>query len=327
MAVSPPLSQTPDLASLSPRELVALRFRSIANWEFETAAAVDDHLAQSRCDAESTAFSSALTDLTSEIDSAVSLFASDSETIAYAFQRRALDARLAIDDLFEQCKQRQVEELNSIEKEYAISVLRAERRPVRDEIDLREHSRRLALAGEYKASVKAREQAKVAGVPEIARRRAEIDARFEKLRAVKFERHFADLCKLNERLKSDLERIETEREETVAQQQRRFVVAARVARRKAIARATAPLVDPDRKVEAADAVAAEAERLVRAATGIELEVSDNPRHDGSRASLFRRGNSPRSESGRSRPQVSEGSVSIPSLADLEIEDENVPRDQ
>jgi hypothetical protein len=233
-----------------------------------------------------------------------------------------LDTRLAIDDLFAQCQRRHIEELRTIEKEYAISVIRAERRPVRDEIDLRVHSRRLALAGEYKASVEAREQAKGAGRPELARRRAEIDARVHKLHAAQFERHFADLCNLDERLKADLARIETEREDAIAQHRKRFVVAARIVRRKAVARATAPLVDPDRKVEVAEAVAREADALVGAATGLELGRSDSRRHDSSsrsRATLVRRVSPPQSEPGVQ--QGSGGSPSVPVLPDVPDEEE------
>jgi hypothetical protein len=254
-----------------------------------------------------------MADLRAEVGSAAGALSSGAARAAAAFERRTLDARLVIDDLFQQCQQRHIAELSGVEKEYAISTVRAQRRPVLAEADLRAHARRLARAGRYEASIRAREQARGARAPEIERRREEIDARFDKVRAAKFARHLADLANLNERLKADLARIAKERASAVAQHRRRFVVAARIARKRAVARATAPVVDPDRKVDIAEAIAAEADALVRAAVGTEIGGSDGPRHDASprtRAILMQ---SPPRSGRDSRALGSEGSPPTPPL--------------
>jgi hypothetical protein len=263
----------PDLAKLSTVELISLRFRSISDLDYEMASAIDAHLLRSREMASTHAISALFTDLVPEVNRAIQVYQEDCTKTGNFYRHRVFDVRIATDDAFQECQRRHLEELDAIEKEYAFLVLREERRPVREQIELIAYSRRLALAGEYAQSIEIRQAAKEALKPELARRRAAADARFDKIRQIAFARQKVDLDILNTKLVGDLNQIETDKVAEMERQKRRFIVAIRTLKTRAVTKGMAVALSKERKVEVAAAINGFVDDRVRDLTGILIDVT------------------------------------------------------
>jgi hypothetical protein len=263
----------PGFANLNAEELISLRFRSISDLDYETACAVDAHLLRSREEESAVAITTVFTELIADVDHAIRVYHEERAKTASFYRLRLFEARIALDDAFQVSQQRHLEELHMVEKEYALVVLREDRRPVREEIELIAHSRRLALAGEYAQSIETREAVKGAVKSELARRRATVDARFERIRAIVFARQKDELKILNSKLVADLNQIESDRGQAMDQQRKRFIVAIRALKTQAVTKGIAAALSKERKVEVASAINGIVDGRVKDMTGILIDVA------------------------------------------------------
>jgi hypothetical protein len=138
-----------------------------------------------------------------------------------------LEFRTSIDDGFSFWQRSHLEELSTLEKEYALAIVREEHRPVKAKLDFEKQARELAKQNEFEASIRFREKGQAAEQAELERRRAAVDGAFDRKRHCLMERQRNDLENLRMKLASGLILSEQALQANLQKEQRAFLVAVR----------------------------------------------------------------------------------------------------
>jgi hypothetical protein len=150
-----------------------------------------------------------------------------------------MEVRVAADDSFRLWRARHLKELNHLEKEYALAVIRESRRPVQAKAVLHSAAIQLAKGNDFQSSILLRERARNLEEAEMEDRRKKIEAKYRNLRAALFENQKNDLGNLNRNLDEDLKRLSLARRDSLDQPARRLLVTARLLTQKAVVQETA----------------------------------------------------------------------------------------
>jgi hypothetical protein len=142
--------------------------------------------------------------LNAEITQLHTEFTQSCDTIRAASDDESFEFRLTVDDAFLFWQRSHIEELSTLEKEYALAVTRELRRPVKAKLDFEQQARELAKQNEFEASIRFREKGQLAGNAELERRRTAVDAAFDRRRHALMERQQNDLQNLRMKLTQGL---------------------------------------------------------------------------------------------------------------------------
>jgi hypothetical protein len=248
------LSGRSDLSGMKPGELFGLRLQAIAGLDIETAQAADEALVSRRSSETTQTVIDVKAELETKIEEAFQNYRSDCERVRNEHELQDLQVRMAMDDMFQECQRRHISELDAVEKEYALAVLREERRPAKGRRECEKQARRFAFVRNYQSSIKMREQAKVAEQEELEERRAQVKGHFEKVRQNVCERQKVDLTVLNRKFNDAVVRQKVELGDALKLQEKKFWVALRAVLQKAITAATASADAAEEKLKIAESI-------------------------------------------------------------------------
>jgi hypothetical protein len=213
-----------DLAGLTIQELIIQKRNAITVLDFERAAVIEKQILQNRKEQLDSAVQTSLNRLSECIESTFQILEDERTKTRQAYEEKVQTARFETDITFQTLQNRHLAELTEIEKDYALSVLRENGRPVKEQAALNLLAQRLARANDFDESIRIREQGKIARELTIEERRAQVDTKFKKVRQVKLDQQRNELRILNTKLKAHLEIIEQERDNALAMEEVKFQV-------------------------------------------------------------------------------------------------------
>jgi hypothetical protein len=250
----------------SPNPLQLEKARAIKNLDIEAAIQLEEQIHQDRLNSITQLIDEARTHLERAVSEHHATYEARCEQTRSFWRAEILQTRLAIDTAFQSWQRHHIEELSTLEKEYALAVVRERRRPVPARSEFDKQARRLAKQSDFQESMRVREKAKNAEQAELVRRRAVVDTAFDRRRMALIEHQKADLAALNTRLIDELAWKDQGLQEALSQHERTFLAAVRSTIQKAIFESFAEnLSHAERKRIAAE--------LAIAGTDITLQIS------------------------------------------------------
>ena len=188
-------------------------------------------------------------------------------------EEKELNVRVRIDLSFQECQKRHIEELVLIEKEYALEVIRAKNRPVRNQQELFEQAKKFARMNDFEQSIIIREQANKIYDEKMISRRKDIDEKYNGLRRMVIEHQKSDLMLIRKKLLSMLENLQLEHQRELESEKRKFIVQLRNFQQKANQSITLSAKLNSDKRKLAEGMSNTVHELTMQLTGIDLHQS------------------------------------------------------
>jgi hypothetical protein len=254
-----------------PFEVLSLRkTHAIKSLNIETAAKIESEI-QTHLQTELLQMiDAAKARLTDEITQLHSEYTQTCDRIRESSDYEFLEFRVSIDDAFAFWQRGHIEELSTLEKEYALAVVREGRRPIKAKLDFEMQARELAKQNEFEASIRSREKSQVAEQTELERRRAAVDGAFDRKRHALLERQQNDLQNLRMKFEQGIQVLEQDLQEKLDKEQRSFLVAVRAAVQREILAGIASVKSSSLKKRVSGEIARAANDVTLAMAGLRL---------------------------------------------------------
>jgi hypothetical protein len=217
------------LSNVSRSPLALEKSRAIDNLDIEAAAQLQEQILKDHENTLVQLIQTAKANLEQTVTQHYRDYESACDIVRAASHRSVLEHRFIIDDAFLGWQRRHLEELTAFETEYALAIRREKRRLVPTMCAYHAQCKRLARQNNFEASIYSREKGKEAEQEELRRRRASVDAAFDKKRQAMIEHQKEDLRFLNTKLRDDLARADAKLQEGLNVQLRTFLALARSA--------------------------------------------------------------------------------------------------
>ena len=243
-----------DLSTLSYEDLAKLKSQAIEEMNFERAREIEFTIQERKKDDAQEALEQKKVQLEEELEAAYDDYLENLETVRETAEQRRLSIRLKVDQSFQEWKKTHMAELMVIEKEYALEILRAKERPVKEQRMMFRQAKNLAKMNKFDESIAIREQAKQAFDEEMLARRLEIDEKYDRMREQTMLHQKSDLEILKGKLQALLRVVDTEEKKQLDAQDKKYVVAIRAIQQRGVNSVTSFVKDGVQKREMTDAV-------------------------------------------------------------------------
>lgn len=259
-----------DLRTLSYDELAKMKSQAIEEMNFESAREIELTIRAKRKDDAMDALEAKKEEVEKEIEAVYQEYLDDCKATEEAAEQRRLSIRLKVDQSFQEWRATHMAELMVIEKEYALEIIRAKERPVKEQRMLHIQAKTFAKMNKFDDSIALREHAKEVFEKEMVTRRLEIDEKYDKARAQALAHQKSDLEILKGKLASLLRLVDKEQKDQLDAHERKFLVAIRSIQQKAALSSTTAVKESADKKEMSDAMNTFVVEKVEEITGLTL---------------------------------------------------------
>lgn len=239
---------------LSYEELMARKLDAIERLDFEEASWIQEEIDNRKSRDFGITIKSASPKIQSDIQNAYNKYIDRCEKAKRVAADEDLVCREKIDLSFQEWQRKHLEELVKIEKEFALELLKAKSRPVKEQLDLIEQAKRLARLDDFDQSILMRQKAEAAYEAEMASRKKAVHEKFKTLRLIALEHQKNDLAVLNKRLSSMLENVKSGLEASLENEKRKLMAQLRSLQQKAVSAVVADLRNAGHKKVAAEKI-------------------------------------------------------------------------
>ena len=219
-------------------ELAQKKREAIEEMDFEGARDIETMIRTKKRDDVQAKVENKKVELGEGIEALHQEYLEDCRRVQEAAEERQFNIRVKVDQSFQEWQKQHLDELMSVEKEYALEVIRARSRPVKEQLLLFKQAKNLAKMNCFDESIMVREEGKQAFVDEMEARRQEIEDKYRNARFQVIEHQKNDLEILKGRLEAFLKQARLDLQDELDSQQRKFLVAVRSLQQKAVVAAT-----------------------------------------------------------------------------------------
>ena len=219
-------------------ELAQKKREAIEEMDFESARDIETMIRTKKRDDVQAKVENKKVELGEGIEALHQEYLEDCRRVQEAAEERQFNIRVKVDQSFQEWQKQHLDELMSVEKEYALEVIRARSRPVKEQLMLFRQAKNLAKMNCFDESIMVREEGKQAYVDEMEARRQEIEDKYRNARFQVIEHQKNDLEILKGRLEAFLKQARLDLQDELDSQQRKFLVAVRSLQQKAVVAAT-----------------------------------------------------------------------------------------
>lgn len=195
------------LISKSLEELQKLKVKYIESYDYVNAQKVDDVIKKKKNSNIIELHQDTTSAIDADIDKLYNEYHQNREKLEFEHKKQELKIRQAISDQFQEMQNRHVSELVVIEKEYALSCIREENRPIPEYNDLLAQSKQLAYNDDFVGAECLRKRAEEIQAEQLQSRRDVIDNQYSDMRSKALRKQKGELEMLKNKLNSELKRI------------------------------------------------------------------------------------------------------------------------
>ncbi|KAK8891164.1 hypothetical protein M9Y10_028370 [Tritrichomonas musculus] len=246
-SASSQLSNENSTSSPSIEELMQRKLRYIEKLEFEKARDVENLIQEKRQKDHNEIFERTKESFEQRIEVIYSEFQNNCQIINENASDAEMQIRENADTSFKDLRDRHIDELTKMEKEYALEVIRAHRKIVPEQLEQQRRAKELAKANDFEGAVRLRTLAEKIYEQEHIIRRQDIDKKYVSIKNQIFERQKNDLLVLNTKLNDALERNQQLVDNELKKQERLFIVSILAAKQKCIISMTSSIQVPEVK--------------------------------------------------------------------------------
>ncbi|OHT15355.1 hypothetical protein TRFO_42552 [Tritrichomonas foetus] len=280
-----------DSAKYTIEELYAKKSRLIEALKFEKAEIIEQMIQEKKLKDDSIHFEEAKIRIVEVVQNIYQIYCENIKNIKENEADEELKEREKADISFAEIRDRHIEELTVIEKEFALEVYREKQRPVKAQLDTITLAKNMAKVNDFAGAVKTRDKAYQLFEQEHIIRRAALDKKYEVIKAQVFEKQRNELLILNQRLRENLTSLQIALKNDLNSQLKLFRVSIRAEHQRIIGDLLKKVKSNEEKRRMSDVLNQLMINQVYQISGIEIDSSIPP-SSAARASQTSAGSSP-----------------------------------
>lgn len=197
-----------ELDNYSYQNLLDLKEEYVEKMEYDKVKKISDYMKQRKIENYTEALEKSKSVLLTKLKHLYVSYQNNCEIEGKQYHALEFETRDKIDQFFANLEKKQIDELIIIEKSYALEICIAKNKPVAKRESLLEYSRTCARQNAFQKADQLKMEAEAAYIEEHARRKAEIDDKYNIIRAHCYKVHKEQIMILTDKLKTELRQLE-----------------------------------------------------------------------------------------------------------------------
>ena len=246
------MDDTNQLKDMSLEELEKLKVKYIETYKYKKAKQIDEEIKKQRNRKLQKLNQTSIQAINSDIDKLYNEYKEIQKNTEVTYKKKELEKREEISDQFQDIQTRHIGELVKIEKEFALAVIREQKRPIPEVNAILEQSKKVAYNDDFQCADRLRKKASRIRDEQLAARRSVVDLQYNEIRIKALNKQRTEIDILKNKLYNSIENIDAQFRNESISNERAFKNLLIAYQQKVIAETTSTIKGKQEKLLVAD---------------------------------------------------------------------------